>query len=331
MKIKITEAKNLSQKMLHKIGFSDEEASLITENLIEAELVEKQSHGLVRLSSIKRLVENRKIKIGREDISVISETSTTLHIDGKHKPGFYVIYKSLDLAFEKVKKSGIVSVGLKDLAYASGYIGAYARKAIEKDLIFIGFNNSPGGLVPFGARKDLWGTNPITVGIPTNNIPVILDMASSKITWGNLLVAKQEDQKLKKGVAIDKEGRITTNPEKAMEGGLLPIAEHKGSGLAFIVELLAGALTNSRVGYAVPGGWGTFYILLDPSFFRPLDDFKKDVETAINELKNAPKAEGFNEVYFPGEKSHKIRQKNLSKEEIEISENLYNNLKKLLE
>ena len=125
------------------------------------------------------------------------------------------------------------------------------------------------------------------------------------------MVARQEGKKIKEGVAVDEGGVITTDPEKAMKGGLLPIAKHKGSGLAFIVELLAGALTGSRVGFSVPGGWGTAYILIDPSIFRPINEFKNDVETAIKELKNAPKAEGVKEIYFPGEHSQKLREKNL--------------------
>ena len=115
-----------------------------------------------------------------------------------------------------------------------------------------------------------------------------------------------------------------------MKGGLLPIAGHKGSGLAFIVELLAGALTGSRVGYSVPGGWGTFYILINRALFRPIDKFKDDVETAIKELKNAPKADGFDEIYFPGERSQKLREENLKAGEIEVSDQLIQNLKLLI-
>ncbi len=330
MKIKINKATELSNKILQTIGFSLDDAKLITQNLIEAELVEKKTHGLIRLLSIKRLADQKKINVNGETFKIIKDTPTQLHIDSKNKPGFIVIYKSLDLAIPKAKQSGIVSVGLKDLGYASGYIGAYAKMAAKENLIFIGFNNSPGGLIPYGSKKELWGTDPITVGIPTNDLPVILDMASSKITFGQLIVAKQENKLIPEGVALDKEGNPTTNAIKAIEGGILPIAGHKGSGMAFIVELLAGALTGSRVGYAVPGGWGTFYILIDPTLFRPLKDFKTDVQKAIIELKNAPKAKGFKEILFPGERAARKREENLKSGEIEIGENLYKLLKEII-
>lgn len=331
MKIKINEARKLSIGILVNFGFTSEDSKLITENLIDGELTGRKSHGLIRLPAIKRNIEREKISTTHKDVKVIKETNTSLLIDAKNKPGFIAIYKSLDKAILKVKKSGVVTVGICEAAYCSGYIGSYARKAALKNIIFVGFNNSPGGLVPHGSKKELWGTNPTTVGIPTKNIPVILDMASSKITWGDLLVARQEGKKIEKGMAIDKDGKSTTNSEIAMKGGLLPFFGHKGSGLAFIIELLAGALTGSRVGHSVPGGWGTFYILINPAIFRPLKDFKRDVQTAIDELKSAPKAEGFKEIYYLGERSARLRKENLEKGFVDIDEQLWKSLTNLLE
>jgi LDH2 family malate/lactate/ureidoglycolate dehydrogenase len=328
--MKIQQAKDLSNNILEKAGFRKEESELITRNLVEAELVEKKTHGLVRLSKIVELAKSGTIKTTIEDIEIISEHPASIHFDAKSKAGFYAIYKSLEKTFVKIKQSGIVAIGIKDLAYASGYIGDYARLATEQNLIYIGFHNSPGGLVPFGSTKDLWGTNPVTIGIPTHNIPVILDMASSQCTWGDLMVAKNEGESLKEGVAIDGEGNATIDPVKAMEGGILPIAGHKGSGLAFIVELLSGGLSNSRVGGTVKGGWGSFYILIDPTMFRDLNEFKDEVQLAIDELKSAPKAKAVNEIFFPGEQSYLKRKKNLEIGEIEVSKKLNDKLRMLL-
>jgi len=329
MKVTINKATELSIDILNKIGFSNKEATLITENLINAELAKKKTHGLVVLPYLNKYAD--QLNIDDIDLDIIKQNTNSLHINGHRKLGFSIIYKSLDLAFDLVNVSKVVCVGLKNISL-SGYIGAYARKATEKDLIFIGFNNSSGGLIPYGAKKDIWGTNPLTIGIPANNIPVILDMASSQITFGDLLVAITEGKKIKEGVAINSQGNITTDPNKVMEGGgLLPFFGHKGSGLAFIVELLGGALTGSRVGYDVPGGWGSFYILLDPTAFRPISDFKKDVETAINELKKAPRMTDLKEIHFAGEQSSRARQKQLKEGKIEINDNLYRSLVSILD
>ena len=178
MKITINEATELSVSFLKSLGLLEKESTLITQNIIDAELAGKETHGFIRLPFIKKKEIEGKLNKDELRLDVVSESSVSLHINGHNKLGYDVIYKSLDLAFEKIKISKIVSVGLKDLGI-TGYIGGYARKAVEKNLIFIGFNNSPCGLVPYGAKKDLWGTNPLTIGIPANDIPVILDMAST--------------------------------------------------------------------------------------------------------------------------------------------------------
>jgi len=333
IKIKINKAKEISRKILLKIGFNSKEADLTTRNLIEAELSGKKTHGLIRLFLIKKRVESKIIKVFPEKDSlpkIISETENSIFFDIKHQLGIPAIYQSLTIALKKIKETKICCVGLKNLEI-SGYIGDYAREATEKELIFLGFNNSPAGLIPHGTTKKIWGTNPITIAVPTFDIPVILDMASSKITYGDLLISKNENKTIESGLALNKEGKATKNPSEAIEGGgLLPFFGHKGSGLALIVELLAGALTGSRVGNIVPGGWGSFYVLIDPSIFRKLKEFKTDVEKAIKELKNNTRAENFQEVFFPGERSHKLRKDQISRDYFEISQETHLKLLEIL-
>jgi LDH2 family malate/lactate/ureidoglycolate dehydrogenase len=335
MKIKIDDAKKLSDKILTKLGFPEDERLLITENVIEAELAERKSHGLSRLVSISKFINSDKLDrtvcVGGKEMEIISESSNSIHYDAKYKAGFYAIYKSLKKAESKTKQNGIVAVGLKNCGYATGYIGAYARQVAEKDLIFIGFHSIYGDLIPYGSIKALFGTNPFTVGIPTNNYPVILDMASSKMTIGDVVVARNEGKKIKENKALDADGNPTRDPLKVLTGGgVLPFAGHKGSGLAFVIELLAGALTGSSVGETVPGGWGSFYILINPELFRPLVEFKQDVQKGIDELKKLPKAEGFSEILYPGERASRQRQLHLKSGEFEVSEKLYASLKELM-
>lgn len=329
MKVKITEVEKLSNEVLQKLGFSKNDSLLITKNIIDGELVGKKSHGLIRVINTKRRIDGKKVNVKGKS-KVLKETDTLLHIDGKRKPGFIVLYESLEKAIKKAKKSGMVSVGLKDLG-VTGYIGSYARIAAENDLIFIGFNNSPGGLVPHGSIDAIWGTNPLTIGIPTDKSPAVLDMASSLTTWGDLMVLKNEGKQIGKSVAIDTKGNPTTDPGKAMDGGILPVGQYKGSGIGFMVEMLAGALTGSMVGGAVDGGWGSFYILINPASFRPIKQFKKDIGLAIQKLKKSKKAKGIKEIYYPGEQSYNLRQTNLKKGTIDVSENLFNQLKDMNE
>lgn len=339
MKLKIKEAELISNKILGNLGFYKEIAELTTKNLIEAELCGKKAHGLQKLLTIKKVLETKQPKIldyldyidlELPNFSIISESISHIYINGNYKPGFYLLYKSLELSFRKIRKSKLVVVGIKDVGFASGFIGAYARECASRDLIFIGFNNSSGGLVPHGAKKDPWGTNPITAGIPTHNLPIIIDTALSKITWNDLLSFRRKGLSLPIDSALDADGNPTTDPHKGGVGGLLPIGGRKGSALAFMVELLAGALTGSRCGCNVKGGWGSFYILFDPTLFRSLKEFKTDVQIAIDELKTLPRAEGVKELFYPGEQSGKLRKKHLEQGWFEFDDSLWHDLHLLL-
>lgn len=333
MKLTLKEINDLVIQFIKSIGFSEPESRLIAENFCDAEVSGKKSHGLGNLFWFKRAVTVKgssgyEVSTSEEPVIVTKETPISLHIDGRHKTGHLVIRKALDLALEKVKQSHVVLVGLYNTAPSTGYVGFWAKKATEKNLIFLCWNNSNGRDAPYGSTQKLYGTDPITIGIPTNNLPIILDMATSKITVGQLMNYQRDKKPLPPESAIDAKGNFTTDADIAwVEGALLPIAGYKRSGLTFIGEMLAGALTGSRVGYSVPGGWGTFFILFDPSLFRPIEDFKKDIDTAIEELKNSKKREGVTEIYYPGEKSQKTRQINVENGFIEVEESLINKIK----
>jgi LDH2 family malate/lactate/ureidoglycolate dehydrogenase len=148
-----------------------------------------------------------------------------------------------------------------------------------------------------------------------------VDISSSLVNWGNIYLARLKGEQIPPGVAIDADGKITSDPYKA--GGMLPFAGHKGSGLAMVIELLAGALTGSRVGYAVPGGWGILFIILDPQIFRPLVEFKNDAMICIDELKKAKKADNVHHVFFPGEHSAERRAASIRQGVVEVDASIY--------
>jgi L-2-hydroxycarboxylate dehydrogenase (NAD+) len=333
-KVPLFELKQLIILFIQQTGFSSKESSLIAENFYEAEISGKKSHGLGNLFWFKRTVTVKgssgyEVNTKDEPITITKETPISLHVDGKGKTGYLVIREALRLAFEKIKKSSVVLIGLHNTAPSTGYVGFWAKEATAKNLIYLSWNNSNGRDAPFGSAQKLYGTDPITVGIPTNDIPIILDMATSEITVGQLMNYQRDKRELPPKSAIDGKGNYTTDADIAwIEGALVPFGGYKGSGLMFIGEMLAGALTGSRVGYSVPGGWGTFIILFDPTIFRPLEDFKKNIDIAISELKNSKKREGITEIFYPGEKSQKIRRENIKKGYIEVDVNLIEKIKK---
>lgn len=333
MIIKIEELKQISKQALKNIGFVEKDAETILNHVVTAELEGKKSHGIVRIVKLKGPVASKELSLTEGDPEITKETPISLHIDGKLKTGLVVVEWALDKAVEKAKTNMVCFVGTKNVGPVTGMIGYFAKKVTKENLILLGFNNSPSGLTPFGSKESLWGTNPFTVGIPTNNpdLPIILDMASSKMTFGDVMIHKVLGKELPQGVSVDEEGNPTTDPNKAVDGSQLPFEGRKGSGLAMIVEILAGPLVGSKGGNKVEGQgeWGSFFVLINPELYRPINELKKDVDTMIQELKNSKKQEGVEEIFYPGEKSGKTYLSNLEKGELEIADSLMQDLKNI--
>ena len=330
MKLSVSEMRKYLSDKLSSFGFPEKQISLIAENFLEAEISGKTSHGLSKLIWFKSAIDKGQMPIVKDEPTVMKETPVSLLINGNQATGFYVMNYALELALEKVKKSGMVGVGLTNTSPTTGYVGAYARKSAEEKMIFLGFNNSPGRVAPHASKKKMLGSNPTTVGIPAGDKSVILDMATSKITVGDLTKSMAVDKPLSKGIAINANGQPETDPQVVWdEGALLPIAGHKGSGLALVGEFLAGALTGSRVVFSVEGGWGTFFILIDPTMFREIEEFEKDVKAGIRELKDLPRVNKNTEIYYPGEQSQIARDQTLKNDYVEIDNNLWNKLEAL--
>ncbi len=206
------------------------------------------------------------------------------------------------------------------MGFASGYIGAYANLVAENDLVYIGFHNSSGGLNYHGSKLDPLGTNPITIGLPSNKTNVIIDTSMAKLNWNDIEKAKVEGSELQQGVAVDVNGVDTVNPSDAFS--VKSIEGHKGTTLAYGVELLAGAISNSRVDFSNFGGWGSLYIIINPEFFAGKDKIKEIVANSTDFIKTL----GDN-VYFPGERSSNNTKLNSNEGYIEVSEKLLENIK----
>ncbi len=331
MKIPLKEAQKMAENILSGVGFSLASAQIVAANLIEANLVGKSTHGIKSLLTIVKLVESKAINLD-DDLAIISESKSHLFCDGKNRSGYVVVNQAIERVLSRNDLAGISMIGIKDMAYATGYVGAYAKKVTDAGLIFLGFTKSPGGLVPYGAIDALFGTNPITFGAPVDQGSVILDMASSEITWSELLEAVEKKETLRKGIALDKNGSVTQNPTEAIHGGLLPIAGHKGSGLALIAEILIGSLLGSNQNANIKDNptWGAFFVIISPQTFVPLGQYKDRIEELLGKLKKARKSREVDEIYYPGERSQIVKKQILEKEFLEIEDQVITNLKMII-
>lgn len=315
-------------EVLGSISLPLQEIEIIAKNILDAELSNKKTHGIISLLHILDTWKNKSFKVLKEPI-IAKENVSSLLFNGNERTGYYVMERSLNYALQKVKENGILFSGLYNTQPSLGYLGNYAKRITKENLIFMCFANCEGGLVPHGSIEPIWGTNPMCVGIPSNKHPVILDIASSAKAWGNLFISYLREEKIPEGIAIDKDGNPTVDSSIAMGGGgLLPFGGAKGSGIAFMIELLAGALTGSRVGYSKEGGWGTSYFLIDPSIFRPILDFKNDVSNAIEELKKSKSMPGVATIFYPGEKSALYKTACLEKGKVPIDKQIVELIKR---
>jgi LDH2 family malate/lactate/ureidoglycolate dehydrogenase len=196
--------------------------------------------------------------------------------------------------------------------------------ALEHDLIGISMTNAAPLVVPTFGRTAVLGTNPISLTAPASKEkPFVLDMATSVVPRGKFEVYDRSKKKMPLGWAVDATGRGTSDPNavldalsKRLGGGILPLggegeehSGHKGYGLALMVDVLCGALSGSATGLGVDvdkakPNVGHFFMALDPAAFRPLEEFKRDMDRLCQELKNSPKAQGQNRIYVHGEKSY---------------------------
>jgi len=308
------------QKIFKKHNLPNSHSKICANYLIKAELINAQSHGLARLKMycdrIKKGLINSKPKIKIKRIS-----SSISHINADNSIGFVAADLGIKVAIQNAKKTGIGLVAIKK----SGHYGLssfYAEQAVKKNLIVFCFTNAPPALAPHGAKKSLFGTNPICFGAPTGNTPFIFDSSASMINRGKIRRAEKLGLKIPFGVALNKKGKITTDAKQALQGTQLPIAGFKGSGLAWMVDVLSGVLTGSSHGgktkdpfddFSGPQNVGHLFITINPNIFSG-NNFLKEMKKNIKLVKNLPKAKGFSSIIYPGERKNKIYKKNINKD-----------------
>jgi L-2-hydroxycarboxylate dehydrogenase (NAD+) len=328
----------LKQKIINifiKHGLVSGHASICANALINAELVGAPSHGLSRLMMYCKRIQKKLIN-PKPKIKIKKISKSISHIDADNSIGFVAADLAIKTSIINAKNTGISFVAVKNSGHY-GLSGYYAEQAVKKNLMILIFTNAPPAIAPHGALKALFGTNPICFGTPTaSKIPFILDTSVSIINRGKIRVAARDNKKIPEGVALDKFGRITTDAKKALEGVQLPIAGFRGSGLAWMVDILSGVLTGGNHAgrvkdpfndFSGPQNIGHLFITIKPDLFVG-NSFNKRIKDNIKRIKKLPKIKGIKEILYPGQNKHK-RYKINSKKSIEISKNILEDIKKL--
>jgi LDH2 family malate/lactate/ureidoglycolate dehydrogenase len=332
-----TSIKKTVKNIFLKYGLSNNHSEISSHYIVQAELVGAPSHGLSRLKMycdrIKKKLINTKPKIKIRKIS-----QSISHIDADNAIGFVAADIGIKKAITSAKETGIGLVGIKN----SGHYGLssfYAEQAVKKNLIVLCFTNAPPAIAPYGSKKSLFGTNPICFGTPTaSKVPFILDTSVSMINRGKIRVAAKQGNPIPKNVALDKFGKPTTNAKSALQGVQLPIASFRGSGLAWMVDILSGVFTGGNHAGKVkdpfddftgPQNIGHLFIVMKSNIFVG-NDYNKKIKENIKIIKRLPKIKGVKKILYPGESKYN-RYKNNIKKNIVIPKTIMDDLRKLNE
>jgi LDH2 family malate/lactate/ureidoglycolate dehydrogenase len=302
----------IANNLLQGSGAPAEEAATVARHVIGANLAGHDSHGIIQIPTYIDRVDKGDIVPGAE-WKIVQESPTTTVVDGHWGFGYVANERAMKYTIEKADKQNIAAATV----FRQGHIGrlaAYPMMAAERGMISMITADSgrgPKHVAPFGGMEKRLGTNPISIAMPSDlDGPFFIDMATSSVAAGKINLALARNSDIPEGWILDKNGQATTNPADFKAGGpLLPLggAEgYKGYGLSAMVEIFSGILTGLGHGVEPTGKHndGCFMACFKVEAFRDLKTFKAEVTEFAHYLKDTKPAEGFDEVYYPGEIEH---------------------------
>jgi LDH2 family malate/lactate/ureidoglycolate dehydrogenase len=309
-----------------KLGIPEEDAKIVADVLIESDLRGIDSHGIIRIYSYYGIRLENKYMNPVTQKKILSETDTTISYDCGNGLGQVVSYEAMNKCIAKAEKSNIAIATVKNSNHY-GIASYYSMMALEHDMIGVSLTNSQPLVAPTYGRAAIFGTNPISFAAPSyRQFPFVLDMATSVVPIGRIKVFEKKGKKIPIGWGIDNDGNITDDPKKVQSGGpgaLMPLGGidimrgYKGYGLAIMVEILCAALSGAShltdVGFPHEPkvcDVSHFFMAININAFRPVIDFKKQIDDIVTMLKQSPKAAGHDRIYVAGEKEFEIAEHN---------------------
>lgn len=290
-------------------GLPRKDADIVARCLVRADLRGVDTHGIARLPGyLDRL--KRGLINPRPALQPKTVTAAVAQLDGENGFGFVVATRAMAAAMEIAGRIGIGLVSARRSTHF-GMAANYLLQAIDQGFIALVFTNASPAMPPWGGRSALLGTSPFAAGAPGGaNGPFILDMAPSVAARGKIRKALRLGQPIPADYALDKDGRATTDPARALEGVVLPIGGAKGSGLSMLMDILGGVISGAAFGgdvgdqYKVfdrPQNVGHFFLALKPDLFIGLAEYLSRMDELLHRIHSAPRAEGFDEILVPGE------------------------------
>ncbi len=321
--VAIAELVTLIDRSLANFGLSDTDAALIRDVLMYAQLRGK-SQGVAKI--VERTVEPAT---DAQPMVVTQRGSVVSNIRCRGEVGMVVLNRAARLAGDAALAHGVGVVSTSHTASSTGSIGYYAEQLARRDCIAIVMAGSPAVMAVASGTDPVMGTNPISIAIPTAGSPLVFDMATSAVTWFELIDAARNGRAIDPSLAWDSDGRATTDPAAAMAGALRTFGGYKGSGLGLMFELLTGPLAGASIAGDVEDNRGNLIIALNPENFAGLEEFKQQSSTLLETIKNGRRADAAVPIRLPGEGARARAEQCLQSGKVAVSTKVLAELKKL--
>lgn len=296
--------------VLGALGVPGDDAAVVAEALVEADLTGVDSHGIHLLTMYVERLRGGQIRPVTE-LTVIDDSGSTVWLDAHLGLGQVAALRATDLLVERATEHGVATVAVREATHL-GALGVHTRRVAEQGLVCLCVQNGPTVVPPYGGVTPMFSTNPVSYAIPTGRHPTIVyDIATTAVAGNKILLAKRRgDATIPEGWANDERGRPTTDTEAASVWSLQWFGGHKGYGLGLFVEILAGVLAGSSFGRTehtesdVHGrgrvAKGFTFVALDPARFIGRDELRERVDLLIDDITGSDPAEGVDRIVVPG-------------------------------
>jgi ureidoglycolate dehydrogenase (NAD+) len=286
-------------------GARVQDAAIVAQGLVWANLRGGDGHGVSRLPRYVKLLAAGEID-PKAQPRLVHDRGATLMLDGGHGFGPVAVMEAAALAIERAKETGVCFALIRHTTH-TGAIGRYAQWIAERGCAALLMGAGPTLMAYHGARVASMATSPIAIAVPSSKGPIALDMATSTISNGKILQARATGAALPEGTVLTAAGEPTTAANGAEI--LLPLGGPKGSGLAFMFEMLASVLASAPIQAPALGPQkrtrhtgNTAMLVIDIETFRPLMEFQTDADALAAVVKALPRRAGFDEILLPGER-----------------------------
>jgi LDH2 family malate/lactate/ureidoglycolate dehydrogenase len=325
MRLPIEQATELAVAALSRHGLCAPHARDVADHLVDAALCGHQFSSLPRVLAI--VDELRAKAAAPAPIRIVRDDGCCAHIDGGDNIGYVVSLVAVDKAVEIARRCGVAVVTAHN-TWFSGRCAYYVERAARQGFVALHTTNTTARVAPFGGAERIMGTNPFAIAFPCQPQPIVIDIGTSAITWGDVTLARTRGAALPAGVAVDAEGRETRDPQAALDGAFMPWGGQRGSALSLAVQLL-GVFAGSAAAVRATGGYGLFFVVIDPQRLGPGHDAAAEA-AGLRQLVTATRPlAGRDGVHMPGDGSQTRRERTRREGFIQVDDTVYARLLEL--